>query len=126
MKDFIIKAEITRIYRAIEVSPEVFEKGEMIKSSSIEYDMDGNELSNSSEAEQDCKSTYTTSEHTDVVRDYNEQGELIREVSTSASYIVTREFNSNGKLIYYESESNENHWITKYIYDTDDNLLASI
>ena len=120
-----IKAEITRVYRAIQVSPEVFEKGELLNYSSVEYDRDGNELSENQEAPHNYEDTPVQQEPIDVVRDYDENGKIVRELFTYPSEVKTREFNANGQMVYFEAKDAEFHLIHKFTYDTDGKHTAS-
>ena len=120
-----IKAEITRVYRAIQVSPEVFEKGELLNCSSIEYDKDGNELSENSGSTQNYENTYVPPESTDVVKDYDENGKVVREIFTYPSEVKVHEFNPNGQRVYFEAKDAEFHLIHKFTYDTDGKHTAS-
>ena len=86
-----IKAEITRVYRAIQVSPEVFEKGELLSCSSREYDKDGNNVLDDYE-----DTAVEEVGKKNIIRELDENGRLIKESFTIGDCFVTHVFNANG------------------------------
>ena len=115
-----LKAEITRVYRAIQVSPEVFEKGELLSCSSREYDKDVNNVLDDYE-----DTAVEEVGKKNIIRELDENGRLIKESFTIGDCFVTHVFNANGLLAYDESKDSEFHCIRKYTYDMSNNLVTT-
>jgi hypothetical protein len=128
-KKRIIKKLITRKYKTIEVSPEVFKKGEQIECSSRHFAVYDNILYYYDDGDVDEYELPLT-EYSNVDRDYNEQGKLTKETSydSDGNVVAERqlEYDENELLIYEENDDEEYCIIHRYFYGKDGKVSSEL